>query len=90
MIECTCADGHLPGLVDWVRGVPEIAAGRDASHGREYLRIILTVAKRLMDLGLGYLTLDRAASTLSTGGAPAYAAGPGSQKPHDRGAVCTG
>ena len=27
----------------------------------------LTVAKRLMDLGLGYLSLDRAASTLSTG-----------------------
>ena len=26
-----------------------------------------TVAKRLMDLGLGYLSLDRAASTLSTG-----------------------
>ena len=26
-----------------------------------------TVAKRLMELGLGYLTLDRAASTLSTG-----------------------
>ena len=26
-----------------------------------------TVAKRLMDLGLGYLTLDRAAATLSTG-----------------------
>ena len=26
-----------------------------------------TAAKRLMDLGLGYLTLDRAASTLSTG-----------------------
>ena len=25
------------------------------------------VAKRLMDLGLGYLSLDRAASTLSTG-----------------------
>ena len=26
-----------------------------------------TVAKRLLDLGLGYLALDRAASTLSTG-----------------------
>ena len=26
-----------------------------------------TVARRLMELGLGYLTLDRAASTLSTG-----------------------
>lgn len=26
-----------------------------------------TAAKRLMDLGLSYLTLDRAASTLSTG-----------------------
>ena len=26
-----------------------------------------TVAKRLMDLGLGYLSLDRAAATLSTG-----------------------
>lgn len=26
-----------------------------------------TAAKRLMELGLGYLTLDRAASTLSTG-----------------------
>ena len=26
-----------------------------------------TVAKRLMDLGLGYLALDRAAATLSTG-----------------------
>lgn len=27
----------------------------------------LEVAKRLLDLGLGYLSLDRAASTLSTG-----------------------
>lgn len=26
-----------------------------------------TAAKRLLDLGLGYLTLDRASSTLSTG-----------------------
>lgn len=26
-----------------------------------------TAARRLLDLGLGYLTLDRAASTLSTG-----------------------
>ncbi len=34
----------------------------------EHLRVLSdTAARRLLDLGLGYLTLDRAASTLSTG-----------------------
>ena len=40
----------------------------NAPHGREHLRVASsTAASRLMDLGLGYLSLDRAASTLSTG-----------------------
>ncbi len=42
-------------------------AGGDAPHGREHLRVVPRTARRLLDLGLGYLTLDRAASTLSTG-----------------------
>ena len=31
------------------------------------MKHLLDTAKRLIDLGLGYLSLDRAASTLSTG-----------------------
>ena len=34
---------------------------------REICDSFLDVSKRLLDLGLGYLSLDRAASTLSTG-----------------------
>ena len=43
-------------------------AGGNALNGRAHLRgISMAPPKRLMDLGLGYLTLDRSASTLSTG-----------------------
>ena len=57
----------LAGLVDWVRGVPESLPEEMRPMAESICESFLTVAKRLMDLGLGYLTLDRAASTLSTG-----------------------
>ena len=57
----------LAKLVDWVRGVPESLPEEMRPMAESICESFLTVAKRLMDLGLGYLTLDRAASTLSTG-----------------------
>lgn len=57
----------LVDLVEWVQGVPETLPQEMRSMSESICESFLTVAKRLMDLGLGYLTLDRAASTLSTG-----------------------
>ena len=58
----------LSELVVWVARRPPKSAGKDASHGRRVsVKPFRATAKRLMDLGLGYLTLDRSASTLSTG-----------------------
>ena len=57
----------LVDLVEWVQGVPETLPQEMRSMAENICESFLTVAKRLMDLGLGYLTLDRAASTLSTG-----------------------
>ena len=57
----------LTELVDWVRSVPESLPEAVRPMAESICESFLTVAKRLMDLGLGYLTLDRAASTLSTG-----------------------
>ena len=57
----------LVGLVEWVQKVPETLPQEMRPMAESICESFLTVAKRLMDLGLGYLTLDRAASTLSTG-----------------------
>ena len=57
----------LVDLVEWVHGAPETLPQEMRSMAENICESFLTVAKRLMDLGLGYLTLDRAASTLSTG-----------------------
>ena len=57
----------LSALVDWVGGVPESLPEEMRPMAQSICDAFQSTAKRLMDLGLGYLTLDRSASTLSTG-----------------------
>lgn len=57
----------LSKLVEWVADVPHSLPEKMQPMAQSICESFLTVAKRLMDLGLDYLSLDRAASTLSTG-----------------------
>ena len=57
----------LSQLVDWVQGVPGSLPEKMRPMAESICEAFQSTAKRLMDLGLGYLTLDRSASTLSTG-----------------------
>ncbi len=57
----------LSDLLEWVNGVPASLPEEMRPMAESICQSFRTVAKRLMDLGLGYLTLDRASSTLSTG-----------------------
>ena len=57
----------LTQAVDWVKGVPASLPEEMRPMAERICESFLDAAKRLMDLGLGYLSLDRAASTLSTG-----------------------
>ena len=57
----------LADLDRWVDGVPASLPEEMRPMAESICASFHTVAKRLMDLGLGYLTLDRASSTLSTG-----------------------
>ncbi len=57
----------LKDLVDWVAGVPDSLPEEMRPMTEAICESFQTVAKRLMDLGLSYLSLDRAAATLSTG-----------------------
>lgn len=57
----------LTELTDWVNGVPGTLPPEMRPMAASICESFQTAAKRLMDLGLGYLTLDRASSTLSTG-----------------------
>lgn len=57
----------LKEAVDWVAGVPRALPEAMRPMAESIGESFQTVAKRLMDLGLSYLALDRAASTLSTG-----------------------
>jgi len=57
----------LSELITWVDGVPDSLHEEMRPMARSICESFQTAAKRLMDLGLSYLTLDRAASTLSTG-----------------------
>ncbi len=53
--------------VDWVKKVPDSLPEEMREMAKNICESYLEVAKRLMDLGLSYLTLDRTSSTLSTG-----------------------
>lgn len=57
----------LAGLVKWVQGVPGSLPEEMRPMAASICEAFESTAKRLTDLGLGYLTLDRSASTLSTG-----------------------
>lgn len=57
----------LTELTGWVNGVPGTLPPEMRPMAVSICESFQTAAKRLMDLGLGYLTLDRASSTLSTG-----------------------
>ena len=57
----------LEELVEWVKEVPDSLPEEMHPMAENICESFQTVAKRLMDLGLSYLTLDRAAATLSTG-----------------------
>ena len=57
----------LSQLVSWVSGVPGSLPEEMRPMAESICEAFLSTAKRLMDLGLGYLTLDRSAATLSTG-----------------------
>ena len=57
----------LAELTKWVDGVPASLPEEMRPMAASICQSFQAVARRLMDLGLGYLTLDRSAATLSTG-----------------------
>ena len=57
----------LDGLAGWVDAVPGGLAPEMRPMARNICESFQHTARRLVDLGLGYLSLDRAGSTLSTG-----------------------
>ena len=57
----------LTELVSWVAGVPASLPEEMRPMAASICQSFQAVARRLMELGLGYLTLDRSAATLSTG-----------------------
>lgn len=57
----------LKDLVVWVADVPDSLPEEMRPMAEAICESFQTAAKRLMDLGLSYLSLDRAAATLSTG-----------------------
>ena len=57
----------LDELIEWVKGVPETLPAEMREMAISICEAFQHTARRLVDLGLSYLSLDRAASTLSTG-----------------------
>ena len=70
LMECSLADVCRMTLTDlllWVAEVPKAMPKDMVSMAESICETFRHTAARLMELGLGYLALDRAASTLSTG-----------------------
>ena len=57
----------LSELIDWVAGIPESLPPEMRTMAERIVESFNDTAKRLVELGLSYLSLDRATSTLSTG-----------------------
>ena len=58
---------ELNEALGWVSGIPDTMPDEMRQMAINIVESFQTVAKILIDLGLGYLTLDRASNTLSTG-----------------------
>lgn len=63
----TVCEMTLDECIAWVKKVPESLPEHMRPMAESICESFLTTSRRLIDLGLGYLSLDRAASTLSTG-----------------------
>ena len=57
----------LSELIEWVKKVPSSLPEKMRPMAENICESFLSAARKLMDLGLSYITLDRSASTLSTG-----------------------
>lgn len=57
----------LKNLMEWVENIPNYLPNEMHSMAKSICESFEISAKRLIDLGLSYLSLDRATSTLSTG-----------------------
>lgn len=57
----------LDDTLSWVKRVPESLPDTMQPMAKRIVDTYVATAKRLLELGLGYLSLDRAGSTLSTG-----------------------
>ncbi len=57
----------LAELIEWVNGVPASLPAEMRPMAKSICEAFRHTARRLVDLGLSYLSLDRAAATLSTG-----------------------
>lgn len=57
----------LDDVTVWVQKIPDAVPPPMAPMAQSIVAHVVAAAERLLELGLGYLTLDRASSTLSTG-----------------------